>query len=98
MVVLDYGTITRLKGDTVSQIEKLIEKLLSNPKGFKFSELQKVMAHYGYIEDTAGKTSGSVVSFVSSRSITIHKPHPGDELPSWAIRKVVAFLKEEGKL
>ena len=82
----------------MSQIEKLIEKLLSNPRGFKFSELQKVMAHFGYIEDTAGKTSGSVVSFVSRRSITIHRPHPGDELPSWAIKKVVTFLKEEGRL
>ena len=83
----------------MSQIEKLIEKLLSKPKRFKYSELQKVMTHFGYIEDSAGKTSGSVVSFVgSARSITIHKPHPGDEMPLWAVKRAVVFLKEEGRL
>jgi hypothetical protein len=82
----------------VTQIDKLIEKLRSKPKSFKYSDLQKVMTHFGYIEDNAGKTSGSVVSFVDDdRSITIHRPHPSDEVAQWALKKVVAFLKEEGK-
>jgi hypothetical protein len=83
----------------VGQIDKLILKLKNNPKNFKYSELCKVMSHFGYAEDNAGKTSGSVVSFIGhDRSVTIHKPHPSDELPPWVIKKVARFLKEGGNI
>jgi len=84
----------------MSQIEKLIEKLKSNPKDFKYSELVKVMRHIGYIEDTGGKATGSAVNFVNEddESITIHKPHPGDEIPSPTLKRVVGYLTRKGKL
>jgi len=83
----------------VSKIDKLISKLKSDPKDYKFSELQKVFEHFGYTTDNAGRTSGSIVSFISSdRTFVIHRPHPGDEMQSWAIRKAVKFLREEGRI
>jgi len=83
----------------MSKIDKLIDKLKSNPKDFKFSEFRKIMAHFGYIEDNAGRTSGSVVSFVgANKAFSIHRPHPGDEMQSWAVRKAVRFLTGEGKI
>ena len=83
----------------MSKINKLIHKLKNNPKDFKFSEFRKVMSHFGYTEDNAGRTSGSVVSFVGpTRSFSIHRPHPGDEMMTWAVRKALKFLIEEGKI
>jgi hypothetical protein len=87
----------------MSQIEKLIAKLKSNPKNFKYSELQKVMHYLGYTEDNAGKTTGSAVNFIDNgseekESITIHKPHPGDEMPASNLKRVVKFLEQKERI
>lgn len=43
----------------MSKIEKLIERLRSNPRDFTWEEFKKVLKHYGYEEMTKGKTGGS---------------------------------------
>jgi predicted RNA binding protein YcfA (HicA-like mRNA interferase family) len=84
----------------MSQIEKLIVKLKESPKDFKYSQLCKVMQYLGYIEDAGGRTTGSAVNFIDddNNSITIHKPHPGDELHSPTVKRVVKYLIERGKI
>ena len=80
----------------MSQIEKLINRLKSNPKDFKYSELCRVMCHFGYEEDTGGKTSGSAVSFVdpAGHILFLHRPHPGNEMYTYMVNKAVQHLKE----
>lgn len=82
----------------MSKKEKLLERLLSVPKDFTWEELTKVLNSFGYEEVKTGKTGGSRRRFVDKRKsiITLHKPHPENRVKEYAIRDVIAKLKEEG--
>jgi hypothetical protein len=84
----------------MSQIEKLKAKFLKATNNFTYTELSKLLSHLGYIESNVGKTSGSRVRFINEKKvvITVHKPHPGDELKAYAVAQIRSTLKEEGDL
>jgi len=84
----------------MSRQEKLISRLLSVPKDFTWDELCRVVAFFGYQELKGGKTGGSRRRFVDSLKniITLHKPHPSNIVKSYAIREVIAHLKEKGHI
>ena len=42
----------------MSKINKLVERLLTQPKDFTWEELIKVVNHYGYHEIKKGNTGG----------------------------------------
>jgi hypothetical protein len=42
----------------MTKIDKLIERFLSIPKDFTYTELSKILNYFGYIETTKGKTWG----------------------------------------
>ena len=48
--------------------EKLIAKLLSEPKDFTFEEAETLLGYLSYVRNNKGKTSGSRVMF--SNTIT----------------------------
>ncbi len=79
----------------MSQVEKLIQRLLTTPKDFTWEELIKVLRHFGYSEL---KNSGSRRKFVNEKQflISLHKPHPGNILKTYAIKQVIDHLKEKG--
>jgi HicA-like toxin of HicAB toxin-antitoxin system len=81
----------------MSRNEKLIDRLLSVPKDFTWDELIKVLGYFGYEELTGGKTGGSRRRFVDPNKnvITLHKPHPANIVKAYAIREVIAHLKEK---
>jgi hypothetical protein len=81
----------------MSRQEKLISRLLSVPKDFTWDELCRVVAFFGYKELTGGKTGGSRRRFVDplKNIITLHKPHTSNIVKSYAIREVIAHLKEK---
>jgi hypothetical protein len=84
----------------MSKIQKLIEKLLSNPTDFTWEELFKVLRSFGYEELKKGKTGGSRRKFADNTKhvISLHKPHPTNILKRYQIEDVVKALKERGKL
>lgn len=85
----------------MSKKEKLVDRLLSIPSDFTWDELVKVLASYGYEEFNKGKTSGSRRKFIDENKNIIsgiHKPHPGNIVKKYALREVVAQLKEKGKI
>jgi hypothetical protein len=84
----------------MSQHGKLKSRLLSVPKDFTWDELIKVLAHYGYKEITGGKTGGSRRKFVDAQKtiISLHKPHPGNIVKSYALREVIDHLKARGHI
>lgn len=76
--------------------DKLLDKLYSKPKDFKWSELQALLKGLGY-EELQG--SGSRVKFYldSPRSIiSLHKPHPEEALKPYMIKYIIESLKEIG--
>ena len=84
----------------MGSIDKLIRKLQSVPADFKYSELKRVLEAFGYTEDAGGKTSGSYVCFKHSEfaPISLHKPHPGDEVKKYTINYVIKLLKEREQI
>ena len=84
----------------MSRQEKLIARLLSVPKDLTWEELIKAVGFFGYEEFTGGKTGGSRRRFVDGKKniITLHKPHPANIVKSYAIREVIAHLKEKGHI
>jgi hypothetical protein len=84
----------------MSRQEKLVSRLISIPSDFSWEELTKVLAFYGYQELTGGKTGGSRRRFVDGNKniITLHKPHPANVVKTYAIREVIAHLKEKGHI
>lgn len=79
----------------MSKIEKLINRLLSNPKDFSWDELIKILAHYGYYEiQKKGKTGGSRRKFVNDeqRIISLHKPHPGNIVKTYVLKQIINHI------
>lgn len=75
----------------MTKIEKLIAKLLSNPKDFSWDDLVKVLRYYGYTEMTG---RGSRRKFVNKngRVISLHEPHPDKIIKPYVIKLVVEHL------
>lgn len=85
----------------MTQAEKLLEELLSLPKTFRFSDLVKVMAHFGFAVDNKGRTSGSRIRFYresDGASFSMHIPHPGSEIKRRAIVAIVEYLRKIGAI
>lgn len=82
----------------MSKQDKLLDKLLRKPepRDFTWNELVKLLNGFGF-EQVKGK--GSRRKFFHSDSktlISIHEPHPQNELKPYQVREVVKKLKEMG--
>ena len=78
--------------------DKLIEKLLSNPKSFTYADTETLLGYFDYSVDNRGKTSGSRVLFrneETSAKFAIHKPHPQKELKEYQAKQLIHHLEEE---
>lgn len=81
----------------MGKLEKMIERLKSNPKDFTFEEMQTLLLALGFEMSNKGKTSGSRVKFFKdSVFIILHKPHPRKELLSYQVKQIIETLSEEG--
>lgn len=83
----------------MSKIDTLIRKLCQKPTpaDFRYTDLCKIMKHFGYKESNKGATSGSRVRFYNPETgamVSLHKPHPGDQMVKGSVESVVQFLKE----
>lgn len=81
----------------MSKHDKLLERLLKQPKDFTWDETKKLMSGYGYEINNKGKTSGSRCQFESENSdltLSLHKPHPGNVLKTYQVKDVINFLIE----
>lgn len=84
----------------MSKKSKLVDRILSIPADFTWNELVTVLSFYGYNELGKGKTGGSRRRFADEAGnlILLHEPHPGKIIKRYAIRQIVANLKEKGKI
>ena len=81
----------------MGKLEKMIERLKSNPKDYTFDEMQSLLLALGFERSNKGKTSGSRVKFFKDGIfIILHKPHPRKELLDYQIKQIVEILSEEG--
>ena len=84
----------------MGQKEKLIEKLLNNPKDFTFQEASTLLNRFGYEQIKGGKTGGSRIAFVNNKKdyIRMHKPHPRNILKPYQVNNLINDLIERGLL
>jgi hypothetical protein len=85
----------------LSKKEKLITRLRSKPKDFRYDELEILLGHLGYEEMQKGKTGGSRRAFINIATqhiIRLHKPHPGNILKGYQIDYIIDELNKKGLL
>lgn len=85
----------------MGQFEKQIERLKRVPRDYTFKEAQAVLKHLGFELRNKGKTSGSRVQFYrvsDGKAILLHKPHPGDIMQEYSIRRLIERLEELGEI
>jgi hypothetical protein len=77
----------------MSKAEKILQRLLTKPKDFSYSELKTVLGLFDYIEEQG---AGSRVCFkTSTHKIKLHKPHPGNILKQYQLDLVIDELKKQ---
>ena len=78
--------------------DKLIGKLRRKPRDFTWNELVTLLEGLGYTEVRRGKTGGSRRRFVheTAAMISLHRPHPGNELKAYQVELVLETLSREG--
>lgn len=81
----------------MSKKEKLLQKLLSKPKDFKWEELEVLLKSFGFTQEPTGKTGGSRRRFTNEnqKALTFHKPHPKGILKEYQIKAVIEELRKE---
>ena len=83
----------------MSKKEKLIARLKSKPRDFKFSEAKTLLGLCGYVMTNSGKTSGSRICFYrGQKAFRMHKPHPRKELFDYQVKELIDELSKEGLL
>lgn len=80
----------------MSKKEKIIKRLKSKPKDFTYDEAKNILNNLGFYENNKGKTSGSRIAFMNENKVKIdlHKPHPGNILKEYQIKKLLNILKD----
>ena len=81
--------------------DKLLKRLLRNPKDFTFDELESLLNGFGYSLSNSGSTSGSAVRFINRETghiIRLHKPHPSPVLKQYIVKFIINELKQDGYL
>lgn len=85
----------------MSNLEKAKARLRSLPKDYTYSEARQLLNRLGFEERTQGKTSGSRVGFYRQKDdsvILLHKPHPGNQMSSGAVKALAKFLNDKEDL
>ena len=85
---------------TLSQINKLISRMVTAPSDFREADLDRVMAYFRYVKQTA---SGSGIKYVCAEAnsmVNFHRPHSGGKanIKVATIKDVVSELKRAGKI
>lgn len=84
----------------MSRREKLLQRFLSRPHDFTWSELITLLGDFDYKLAKSGKTGGSRTRFKHPRRppLILHKPHPKPILKRYQIDDLIQMLRIEGLL
>ena len=70
----------------MSKKDKLLNRLLKNPKDFTFDEMKSLLSYFGYELKQSG--TGSGIKFIKNGSnevINFHRPHPNGALKNYIL-------------
>ncbi len=78
--------------------QKLIDRVLTKPTDFEWTELQVLMQSYGYELKFSGGSGRKFIHSETNATLFMHAPHPGKILKAYQVREIIRFLKQEGHL
>jgi hypothetical protein len=84
----------------MSQFEKLKAEFKRCRGTFSYSDLERLLGGFGYVQGKPGKTGGSARKFthsVTKHMIWLHEPH-GGEMTQSMVRRLREELEEKGLL
>ncbi|NMM50619.1 type II toxin-antitoxin system HicA family toxin [Marinigracilibium pacificum] len=78
----------------MSKREKLLQRFLTIPSDFHYSEMVNLLGYFGFKEVKKGKTSGSRVKFENAEGVPImlHKPHPNGIMKRYQMIQIKEVL------
>lgn len=82
----------------MDQHEKLLQRLRSRPRDFRWEQLRTLLRGFGYKEE---KGAGSRRRFFNPNTgvtLSLHEPHPRKELKSYQVKAILDHLRQEGLL
>ncbi|MBR1497065.1 MAG: type II toxin-antitoxin system HicA family toxin [Oscillospiraceae bacterium] len=85
----------------MGKTEKQKARLQSIPSDYTFTEANSFLVHLGFALSNKGHTSGSRVLYFRKEDgakIMLHKPHPGDVIPEYAVRQLKQTLADLGEI
>jgi len=80
----------------MSRQEKLLERLQSRPSDFEWSEVVSLLKKLGYELLHGSGSSRKFVNREKKSIIMLHEPHPQTVLKDYALKIIIAELKERG--
>ena len=82
----------------MSKHEKALQRLLSKPADFTWSELKSLMETFNYQLKKTGGSGRKFIHSTSSATLFMHEPHPSKVLKAYQVREAIRFLKQEGHI
>ncbi len=85
----------------MSTIEKLIKRMLTRPKDFEESELDRVFKHFHYRKLTDGGSGLKYINDDDKSMINFHSPHKENAqkaIKDYVLKKAIEELKRKGKI
>lgn len=80
----------------MSRKEKLIRRLLSDPKDFSWSELCALMKCFGYELECGAGSRRKFIAPESGLPVFMHEPHPSGILKRYQVREIRENLQKNG--
>lgn len=82
----------------MSKHEKLVNRLLSKPKDFEWSEAVSILESLGFEIIRGGGSKRKFKHMKTNALIILHEPHPSKIMKLYAIEEIINTLKEGGFL
>lgn len=84
----------------MSQMNKLISRMVTAPSDFREADLDRVMAYFRYTKQTVRGSGIKYVCAEANSMINFHRPHSGGKanIKVATIKDVVSELRRTGKI
>ena len=79
----------------MSKHEKALQRLLSKPKDYTWTELVSLMSGLGCEMERSSGSGRKFINPETEATLFIHEPHPAKVLKPYQVRDAVDFLKRE---
>jgi hypothetical protein len=78
--------------------QRALDRLLTKPADYTWSELRSLMEGFGYELQAVGGSGRKFVDPISGSGLFIHQPHPSSILKAYQVKLAIQFLRNENHI